>query len=115
MADQDNYSDIQQEVPASADSERDPENVYRGHKATISNPRTSQAAKEHSRQVLERETGEPVDASNNVRGVTGTAQSQGEQKDPANVARGLKASINNQNVSDEARENAKEKLREIGS
>ncbi|KAI1205543.1 Conidiation protein 6-domain-containing protein [Annulohypoxylon truncatum] len=85
MTDQDNYSDIQQEVPADADMEKDPENVYRGHKATISNPRTSQAAKEHSRKVLESETGEPTDASNNVRGVAPGAEAQGEQKDPANV------------------------------
>ncbi|KAI1416357.1 putative conidiation-specific expression protein [Hypoxylon sp. FL1857] len=113
MTDQDNYSDIQQEVPRSADTEPDPENVYRGHKATISNPNTSQAAKEHSRKVLENEASEPVDASNNVRGVRGDAKSQGEQKDSGNVARGLKASINNQNVRDEAREKAKEILRNL--
>ncbi|KAI1141365.1 Conidiation protein 6-domain-containing protein [Hypoxylon sp. FL0543] len=110
MTDQDNYSDIQQEVPASADIEPDPENVYRGHKATLSNPNTSKAAKEHSRKVLESEADEPVNASNNVRGVRGDTKSQDEQKDPGNVARGLKASINNQNISDQAREKAKEKL-----
>ncbi|XDG06129.1 hypothetical protein ABKA04_005744 [Annulohypoxylon sp. FPYF3050] len=114
MADQDNYSDIQQEVPADADMEKDPENVYRGHKTTLSNPRTSQAAKEHARQVLENETGEPVDASNNIRGVTGDS-SQGEQKNTANVVRGLKASLNNQSVSDEAKERAKEKLKNLGA
>ncbi|KAI0898797.1 Conidiation protein 6-domain-containing protein [Annulohypoxylon nitens] len=114
MTDQDNYSDIQQEVPADADMERDPENVYRGHKATISNPRTSRAAKEHARQVLENETGEPVDASNNIRGVTGD-NSREEPKNPANVARGLKASLNNQSVSDEAKETAKEKLKNLGA
>lgn len=105
MTDQDNYSDIQQEVPADADMERDLENVYRGHKATISNPRkfikpftpwlrpeflhryfpgTSQAAKEHARQVLENETGESVDDSNNIRGVT-EDNSREEPKNPANV------------------------------
>ncbi|KAI1387655.1 Conidiation protein 6-domain-containing protein [Hypoxylon trugodes] len=113
MTDQDNYSDIQQEVPASADIEPDPENVYRGHKATLSNPNTSKAAKDHSRQVLENETDEPVDASNNIHGVHGSGNSQDEQKDPGNIARGLKASISNQNVSDEARERAREKLREL--
>ncbi|KAI1478108.1 hypothetical protein F4774DRAFT_176235 [Daldinia eschscholtzii] len=110
MTDQDNYSDIQQEVPEDADIEKDPENVYRGHKATISNPNTSKAAKEHSRQVLANETNEPVDQSNNIRGVR---EDTNEEKDPGNVARGLKASINNQNVSDEAREKAKEKLRDL--
>ncbi|KAI2627059.1 hypothetical protein GGS26DRAFT_562564 [Hypomontagnella submonticulosa] len=111
MADQDNYSDIQQEVSADADIEPDPENVYRGHKANLSNPSefdaivfhtvhvhrgisvtsclpgldTSSAAKERSRKILENETGEPVDASNNVRGVRGGADSQEEHKDPGNV------------------------------
>jgi Conidiation protein 6. len=33
--------DIPQEVPASEDYAKDPENVLRGHKATISNPRAS--------------------------------------------------------------------------
>ncbi|OTA59746.1 putative conidiation-specific expression protein [Hypoxylon sp. EC38] len=110
MTDQDNYSDIQQEVPKNADTGPDPENVYRGHKATISNPNTSKAAKEHSRKVLENAAEEPTDTSNSVRGAT---KSQDEEKDPGNVARGLKASISNQGVSDEAKEKAKEKLRSL--
>ncbi|KAL7622213.1 hypothetical protein AAE478_007716 [Parahypoxylon ruwenzoriense] len=110
MADQDKYSDIQQEVPENADIEPDPENVHRGHKATIS---TSAAVKEHSREVLENETDELVDASNNVRGPQGSMAGQDEHKDAGNVARGLKASISNQNVSDQARERAKEKLRDL--
>ncbi|KAI0386335.1 hypothetical protein F5Y04DRAFT_275943 [Hypomontagnella monticulosa] len=113
MADQDNYSDIQQEVPADADIEPDPENVYRGHKATLSNPNTSDEAKERSRRILENETGEPIDSSNNIRGVPDGGNSQEEHKDPANVARGLKASITNQNVSDEARDRAKERLKDL--
>lgn len=40
MADQDNYSDIQQEVNESDEKDRDPESILRGHKATISNPST---------------------------------------------------------------------------
>ncbi|KAI0178678.1 Conidiation protein 6-domain-containing protein [Hypoxylon sp. FL1284] len=91
-------SNTQQKVPKSADTEPDPENVYRGHKATISNPNTSEAAKEHSRQVMEEMTDEPPNS---------------DEKDPGNVARGLKASINNHNVSDEARERAKEKLNDL--
>ncbi|OTB09668.1 hypothetical protein M426DRAFT_18298 [Hypoxylon sp. CI-4A] len=109
MTDQDKYSDIQQDM-----SEPDPQNVIRGHKATLSNPNTSSAAKEHSRRILENETDEPVDASNHARGVRNDANNpQDEHKDPGNVARGLKASISNQNVSDEARERAKEKLRTL--
>lgn len=37
MADFDE-SDIPKEVPVSEESEKDPENVIRGHKATLSNP-----------------------------------------------------------------------------
>ncbi|TFK29481.1 hypothetical protein FA15DRAFT_576498, partial [Coprinopsis marcescibilis] len=35
-------------------------------------------------------------------------------KDPANVARGLKAAINNPRVSQEAKEHDKQRLRELG-
>ncbi|KAH6909119.1 Conidiation protein 6-domain-containing protein [Coprinopsis sp. MPI-PUGE-AT-0042] len=36
------------------------------------------------------------------------------EKDPRNVARGLKAAINNPNVSEEAKEHDRERLREMG-
>ncbi|KAK0747226.1 hypothetical protein B0T21DRAFT_379355 [Apiosordaria backusii] len=123
MADPNEY-DIPQEVPASADRERDPENVIRGHKAAISNPSTdsdashgcrrlanlqaqdvSDKAKEHSRQVLE-SYDEPYKESS-------TSQSTSKQtghKDPGNVARGLKASISNPGVSEEAKDRARKKL-----
>ncbi|KAL0938584.1 conidiation protein [Colletotrichum truncatum] len=107
MASQDDYSDIPREVPASADTEKDPENVVRGHKATLNNPQVSNEAKEHSRQVLN-DIGEPYDQS----GGGQTTKNDG-QKDPGNVARGLKASINNPGVSDEAKERAQEKLDQL--
>ncbi|TDZ29529.1 Conidiation-specific protein 6 [Colletotrichum spinosum] len=103
MADQDNYSEIQQEVPASADTEKDPENVARGHKATLNNPNVSEEAKERSRQIL-KDLGETYEQSG------GQATSGDGQKDPSNVARGLKASISNPGVSEEAKEKAQEKL-----
>ncbi|KLO14482.1 hypothetical protein SCHPADRAFT_996597 [Schizopora paradoxa] len=40
------------EEPATIDG-KDEGNVLRGHKAAISNPRVSEEAKEHSREVLE--------------------------------------------------------------
>jgi hypothetical protein len=40
MANQDEYSDIPQEVPPEDDYLQDPENVARGHKATLANPST---------------------------------------------------------------------------
>ncbi|KAF8474816.1 Conidiation protein 6-domain-containing protein [Kalaharituber pfeilii] len=74
-------------------------NVIGGHKATISNPRTSEEAKAHSRQVLDE-----------LHGGGETAHSAPQEKDHGNVKRGLKATISNQSVSDEARERAKERL-----
>ncbi|KAK4097179.1 hypothetical protein N658DRAFT_434563 [Parathielavia hyrcaniae] len=100
--------DIPQEVPASADYEAEPENVLRGHKATISNPNTSQQAKDKSRKVLE-SYDEPYDESTASHGATET-----QEKDPGNVARGLKASISNPGVSDEAKEAARDKLKKLG-
>ncbi|RYP21712.1 hypothetical protein DL766_007884 [Monosporascus sp. MC13-8B] len=108
MADQDNYSDIQQEVPKNMD-EGDPQNVLRGHKATISNQNTSDKAKEHSRAVLESYE-EPYDARQSQ-----SKSSDQSEKDPRNIARGLKASISNPGVSEEAKERAEEKLADLQS
>ncbi|KAF5651493.1 conidiation 6 (con-6) [Fusarium sp. NRRL 52700] len=71
--------------------------VAGGHKATISNPNTSEEAKENSRQVLENEFN-----------VTGAGDNK--EKNPGNVAGGLKATLSNPSVSDEAKQNAKERL-----
>ncbi|PTB65872.1 hypothetical protein BBK36DRAFT_1120443 [Trichoderma citrinoviride] len=108
MADQDDYSDIPKEVPLEDDYRQDPENVARGHKATLANPNVSDAAKQHSRSVLENEFQE-----NEATETTRTTGSQSKQKDPGNVARGLKASLANEGVSAEAKENAKQKLQEM--
>ncbi|KAK3368396.1 hypothetical protein B0H63DRAFT_488394 [Podospora didyma] len=105
MADMDDY-DIPKEVPASADTERDPDSVVRGHKAAINNPNIFDKAKAHSRQVLET-YGEPYEPSNPSQKTSSNADGK---KDPGNVARGLKASISNPGVSDEAKQRAQEKL-----
>ena len=62
---------------------------------------TSEESKQHSREVLDQE----LDGGN----VPGSGQSQ-EGKNPGNVAGGLKATINNPQVSDEAKQSAKERL-----
>ncbi|KAL2117620.1 hypothetical protein VTJ04DRAFT_7280 [Mycothermus thermophilus] len=100
--------DIPQEVPASEDYRGEQENILRGYKATISNPQTSQQAKDKARKELEAYD-EPYDASQASHG----SKQEGE-KDPGNVARGLKASISNPGVSEEAKERAKEKLAKLG-
>ncbi|KAB5583428.1 Conidiation protein 6-domain-containing protein [Coniochaeta sp. 2T2.1] len=101
-------------------------NVMRGHKAAISNPNVSEEAKEHSRQVLAAMEGKDTTGSGGSGGGGDKKQQQqssgggggGETtvdgKDAGNVARGLKASISNPGVSDEAKERAKEKLAEMG-
>merc|ERR1711988_617400 len=98
MASQDDYSDIQQEVSLDEDRKVDPADSARGHKAVLSNPQMSQQAKEHSRAVLENELQEPYDEM----GGDKRQDPPQSQKDPGNIARGLKASINNPGVSSEA-------------
>jgi hypothetical protein len=61
---------------------------------------TSEEAKQHSREVLQNaENGSEIES----------ASSRGD-KNPNNVAGGLKATLNNPNTSDEAKESAKERL-----
>ncbi|KAL2161829.1 hypothetical protein VTH06DRAFT_7613 [Thermothelomyces fergusii] len=103
--------DIPKEVPREEDFAGEPENVLRGHKATLSNPRTSDEAKQHSREVLE-SYGEPYDASRAGHATAAEAQAD---KDPGNVARGLKASISNPGVSEGAKQAAREKLDRLGA
>lgn len=69
----------------------------------------SEQAKEHSKKVLE-SYDEPYDASKASHG----SAEQEQHKDPGNVARGLKASISNPGVSEEAKKKAQEKLNALG-
>ncbi|OXV12095.1 hypothetical protein Egran_00144 [Elaphomyces granulatus] len=59
----------------------DPANQARGYKATLSNPRVSQEAKEHAKRVLDEE----------FEGVAVSSDDEEGFKNPTNVARGLKA------------------------
>ncbi|KAI1454479.1 conidiation protein 6 [Annulohypoxylon moriforme] len=74
--------------------------VAGGHKATLNNPKVSQGAKEHSKQVLE----------NEFNGGDVPKAGDDENKNPGNVAGGLKATMKNPNVSEEAKQSAKERL-----
>lgn len=68
----------------------------------------SSQAKERSKKVLESmdEPYEPSQASHET--------TQQHEKDPGNVARGLKASVSNPGVSEEAKQKAREKLGKLG-
>lgn len=84
----------------------DPENIARGHKANLANPHTSDESKERSRQVLEELEGAEPEES-------GTFQKSSIGKDPANVARGLKAAVSNPHVSEEAKDRDRQRLQEL--
>ncbi|KAG8894699.1 hypothetical protein FRC00_008565, partial [Tulasnella sp. 408] len=77
-------------------------NTIGGYKATISNPRTSQAAKEKAQAILDGE----ADPSDYAPG-TGDAHTN-------RVLGGYKATLKNPNVSEEAKEHAREVLQENG-
>ncbi|KAK3986469.1 hypothetical protein QBC44DRAFT_248111, partial [Cladorrhinum sp. PSN332] len=82
------------------------ENIIRGHKAAINNPNVSKEAKENSRQLL----GSYDESLASFGKTKSTKSASTGHKDPGNVARGLKATINNPKVSLEAKERAQEKL-----
>ncbi|KAL8708363.1 MAG: hypothetical protein Q9220_006743 [cf. Caloplaca sp. 1 TL-2023] len=86
-----------------------PGNIVGGHKANLNNPNTSEESKQHSKEVLDSEfNGGNVDKSGD--------------KNPQNVAGGLKASVlrlglvtlNNPQVSQDAKDSAKERLEGMG-
>ncbi|KAL9128260.1 MAG: hypothetical protein Q9217_003022 [Psora testacea] len=78
-----------------------------GYKATLSNPKVSDEAKENARNVLDNEF--------NGGNVGTGAMQDPNQKNPSNVAGGLKAAINNPNVTEEGKEAAQKKLDEMGT
>lgn len=70
-----------------------------------SSPTTSSEAKEHSKQVLDNDL--------NGGDVPSASSKSDDQKNPNNVAGGLKATISNPKTSDEAKESAKERLNQM--
>ncbi|KAM6513876.1 hypothetical protein FALCPG4_015077 [Fusarium falciforme] len=89
------------------DTDKDPQNVERGPRAAINNPRVSERVKEHDREILEKEFQEDVSG-------LGGREAPEEGKDPGNVARGLKAAIHNPNVSEKAKEQDRQRLERMG-
>ena len=86
---------------------KNPGNVAGGLKATLNNPNVSQEAKDNAQERLDSlEGGAPVEEV--MSGSTGHKTSG--EKNPGNVAGGYKATLNNPNVSDEAKQHAKEVL-----
>ncbi|KAH9975203.1 Conidiation protein 6-domain-containing protein [Russula compacta] len=87
--------------------------VAGGHKAAIHNPNVSAQAKEHSRQVVEE-----IQDSGAVREGGSVEQSSPLDADGKNdnrVLGGYKATLKNPNVTDEAKERARQVLQESDS
>eukprot|EP01119_Soliformovum_irregulare_P026035 TRINITY_DN97_c0_g1_i6.p1 TRINITY_DN97_c0_g1~~TRINITY_DN97_c0_g1_i6.p1 ORF type:complete len:654 (-),score=252.68 TRINITY_DN97_c0_g1_i6:56-2017(-) len=85
-------------------------NVIGGYKATLHNDNSSEEAKDHARKVLA-ELG--ADEESDSRKTYHEADTEG--KNTGNVIGGYKATLKNPNVSDEAKENAKEQLEKLGA
>ncbi|PAV22362.1 conidiation-specific 6 [Pyrrhoderma noxium] len=79
-------------------------NVAGGHKANIANPKTSNEAKEHSRQILD-----DLDSSGELQE---NASARDTDKNTGNVFGGHKATLKNPNVSEEAKQNSRQFLEE---
>ncbi|MCJ1482370.1 hypothetical protein MMC06_002534 [Schaereria dolodes] len=72
-----------------------------GHKANLSNPNTSDASKAHSEEVLSSLPDDPH---------YGGKEPDAQNKNPGNVAGGLKAAINNPQVTEQGKAEAQKKL-----
>ncbi|EAW14291.1 Con-6 family protein [Aspergillus clavatus NRRL 1] len=98
------YSRENNEVSASGE---DRVNAMRGYKATISNPRVSNEAKQHAQDVLDNELhwNQPRQDLYAVRQ---------QNKEPNRVAGGLKAAQRNPRVTRSGKQSAGEKLDQLG-
>ncbi|KAF4215110.1 hypothetical protein CNMCM8980_010647 [Aspergillus fumigatiaffinis] len=94
------YSRENNEVSASGE---DRVNAMRGYKATLKNPRVSDEAKQHAKDVLDNELhgDQPRHDLYAIRG---------QNKEPNRVAGGLKAAQRNPRVKERGKESASEKL-----
>ncbi|KAL2008414.1 hypothetical protein VTN00DRAFT_6608 [Thermoascus crustaceus] len=88
--------------PATVSTE-DRVNAMRGYKATLKNPRVSDEAKSHARDVLDSELGGDQPSFD-------IYEAQDAGKEPTRVVGGLKAAMRNPRVSDAAKESAQEQI-----
>ncbi|OSC97076.1 hypothetical protein PYCCODRAFT_1472116 [Trametes coccinea BRFM310] len=89
-------------APNSSDQHKN--NVLGGYKATLSNPRTSDEAKKHAREILEAD-------GYHANSPDGIAADEHDNR----VIAGYKAALHNPRVSSEAKQHAKEYLQEHGA
>ncbi|RKU46573.1 hypothetical protein DL546_004475 [Coniochaeta pulveracea] len=84
--------------------------VAGGHKANLNNPNTSEESKKNSKQALENEFDDNTVESDSEASTESKSSKDDHEKNPNNVAGGLKATLKNPNVSDEAKQSAQERL-----
>ncbi|KAI9794158.1 MAG: hypothetical protein M1835_006748 [Candelina submexicana] len=75
-------------------------NAARGHRANISNSKTSNESKANSQKILDQMPDNPHYGD----------EDQNKSKNPNQVAGGLKAAINNPNVTEQGKKEAQKKL-----
>ncbi|CAE6438298.1 hypothetical protein ACGC1H_007002 [Rhizoctonia solani] len=100
-----NSSDNTKGTSASTHRDEHENRVLGGHKATLSNPNTSNEAKEHAQEVLAN-----ADVSDTAKGQSTTGDSEHEKR----VLAGYKGVLSNDNTSEEAKEKARAILSEAG-
>ncbi|KAJ5468312.1 hypothetical protein N7475_006064 [Penicillium sp. IBT 31633x] len=82
-------------------------NEMRGYKATLSNPKVSEEAKENAQAMLDKLGGDQPREE--------LYQSRGKNKDPTRVSAGLKAAQHNPLVTEGGKQRAAEKMQDRGA
>ncbi|EEA27357.1 hypothetical protein TMatcc_004358 [Talaromyces marneffei ATCC 18224] len=93
-----------QDLDPAGVSPEDRMNALRGYKATTNNPRVSEEAKQHAREMIDALGGDQPRAE---------MKQFDREKDQTRVVGGLKASIRNPRNSDAGKSRAQEKLDEM--
>eukprot|EP01119_Soliformovum_irregulare_P001274 TRINITY_DN10_c0_g1_i1.p1 TRINITY_DN10_c0_g1~~TRINITY_DN10_c0_g1_i1.p1 ORF type:complete len:536 (+),score=240.76 TRINITY_DN10_c0_g1_i1:227-1834(+) len=90
---------------------KNPGNVIGGYKAAAHNPNLPEESREKAEQVLE---SMGVDPNEKAESTAKLSDGSIEGKNPGNVAGGFKATLHNENASEEAKEHAQEMLDKMG-
>ncbi|PBL03127.1 hypothetical protein ARMGADRAFT_1157304 [Armillaria gallica] len=88
-------------------SGKDPVRVAAGLKATVHNPNVSEEAKERATDQLQHMQGGEVDSQTQTRGAPRAPAADEDVSLTGNQRGGYKATLKNPNVSDEAKQNAR--------
>jgi len=105
--------DAEEKAPRKDDDRvKDESHVIGGYKATLTNANASQEAKDHARKALEEMGVDPEERSSKPDYSSTKVDMEG--KDQSHVIAGLKATLSNESVSQEAKDHARKALEEMG-